>query len=113
VASENLKTADNDLRRHPEIATDMHVSANSLRAGYQTALATNPNLKFGQYVAATRLAANLGRKNPAITRDAILAGLAGGHSIGSTLHSLGLSKDQAKAAEKQVDEQMKQSKHKS
>jgi len=113
MASENLKTADNDLRRHPEIATDMHVSANSLRAGYQAALATNPNLKFGQYVAATRLAANLGRKNPAITREAILAGLAGGHSIGQTLQNLGLSKDQVKSAQKQVDEQIKNSKRKS
>jgi hypothetical protein len=113
MANENLKTANDDLRRHPEIASDMHVTANDLRAGYQTALATNPNLKFGQYVAATRLAANLGRNNPAITRDAILAGLAGGHSIGQTLQGLGLSKDQSKSAQKQVDEQIKHSKRKS
>ena len=109
MASENLKSADNDLANHPNLASDMHMTANDLRAGYRAALATNPNLKFGQYVAATRLAQNLGRRNPNITRAAILAGLANGDSIGKTLQSLGLSKDQAKAATKQVDMQVKQS----
>ena len=113
IASQNLHDADNDLRNHPNIANDMHVSANNLRAGYQTALASNPNLTFGNYVAATRLAQNLGSRNPAITRDAILAGLANGDSIGKTLRNLGLTDDQAKAARKRVDEQMKQSKKKS
>jgi hypothetical protein len=110
IASQNLHNADNDLRRHPGIASDMHVNANDLRAGYQTALATNPNLTFGNYVAATRLAQNLGGRNPAITRAAILAGLANGDSIGKTLRNLGLSDDAAKAAKKRVDEQIKQSK---
>ncbi len=113
MAGENLKAADNDLRRHPNLASDMHVNANDLRAGYKSALAVNPNLKFGQYVAATRLARNLGARNPNITRDAILAGLANGDSIGRTLQNLGLSKDQAKAATKRVDMQIKQSKRKS
>jgi hypothetical protein len=113
MASDNLKAADNDLANHPKLASDMHLTANDLRAGYRAALATNPNLKFGQFVAATRLAQNLGRRNPAITRDAILAGLAKGDSIGKTLQKLGLSKDQAKAAEKQVDMQIKESKRKS
>lgn len=113
VASQHLHDADNDLRHHPNMASDMHVNANDLRAGYQTALATNPNLTFGNYVAATRLAQNLGRRNPAITRDAILAGLANGDSIGKTLHNLGLTDDEAKAAKKRVDEQIKQSKKKS
>lgn len=112
VASQNLHDADNDLRHHPNIASDMHVTANDLRAGYQTALATNPNLTFGNYVAATRLAQNLGRRNPEITRDAILAGLANGDSIGRTLRNLGLTSDEAKAAKKRVDMQIKESKNK-
>ena len=110
MASDNLKAADNELRKHPNLANDMHVNANNLRAGYQAALAVNPNLKFGQYVAATRLAHNLGRTNPNITRAAILAGLANGDSIGKTLQNLGLSKDRAKSATRRVDEEIKQSK---
>jgi hypothetical protein len=111
IASQNLHDADSDLRRHPRIASDLHVNANDLRAGYQTALATNPNLTFGNYVAATRLAQNLGGRNPAITRNAILAGLANGDSIGRTLRNLGLNDDEAKAAKKRVDRQIKDSKN--
>ena len=113
MASNNLKAADDDLRKHPNLANDMHVNANDLRAGYKAALAVNPNLKFGQFVAATRLARNLGRRNPNITRAAILAGLANGDSIGKTLQNLGLSKDQAKSATRRVDEEIKESKRKS
>ena len=110
MASQNLHDADNDLRHHPNIARDMHVNANTLRAGYQAALVTNPNLTFGNYVAATRLAQNLGARNPAITRDAILAGLADGDSIGKTLRNLGLTSDEASAAKKRVERQIKESK---
>jgi hypothetical protein len=111
MASQNLHDADNDLRHHPNIASDMHVTANDLRAGYQAALAANPNLSFGNYVAATRLGQNLGRRNPAITRDAILTGLANGDSIGKTLRNLGLTNDEAKAAKKRVENQIKDSKN--
>jgi hypothetical protein len=111
MASDNLRTADNDLRKHPNLASDLHVNANDLRAGYRAALTTNPSLTFGQYVAATRLAHNLGASNPNITRAAILAGLANGDSIGKTLQKLGLSKDEAKSALKRVDEQDKASRH--
>src|SRR5436309_8102909 len=103
MASSNLKAADDDLRKHPNLANDMHVNANDLRADYRAALAVNPNLRFGQFVAATRLARNLGRTNPNITRAAILAGLANGDSIGRTLQNLGLSKDHANAANKRVE----------
>lgn len=109
IASDNLNRGDRDLRDHPRIADTLHVNANDLRAGYQSALLTNPNLKFGQYVAATRLAQNLGDRFPAITQSAILAGLASGHSIGSTLHSLGLSSDEAKEAKKQAEREIKRS----
>lgn len=110
MASDNLNSADNDLRRHPNLANDMHVNANDLRAGYQAALVNNPGLTFGNYVAATRLAKNLGTRNPAITRAAILAGLAQGDSIGKTLRNLGMGKDEANAEIKRAEQQIKESK---
>ena len=110
MASDNLKAADNDLRKHPRIASDLHMNANNLRAAYQAALVSNPNLTFGNYVAANRLANNLGGRNPNITRAAILAGLANGDSLGRTLQNLGLSKDQSKAEIKRAELQMKESK---
>ncbi len=108
TASSNLRRADEDLSDHPGVPRALHMSANSLRSGYQAALATNPNLKFGQYVAATRLAQNLGSRFPNITRNAILAGLASGRSIGQTLHDLGLSDHEASDAKKHADSEIKQ-----
>jgi len=110
AASENAKQADKELRDHPGMAKGMNMSANQLRSGYQDALAVNPNLKFGQYVAANRIAKNLGDRNPNITTGAILQGLADGKSIGQRLQELGLSSKEAKEAEKTADREIKESK---
>jgi len=109
-AQDNLRRADNDLNDHPGVPQTLHVSANSLRSGYQAALVKNPDLTFGNYVAATRLAQNLGSRFPNITRDNILAGLASGQSLGRTLQDLGLSSQESKDARKRVDEEIKQAK---
>ena len=106
----NLRQADEDLRNHPGIARTLHTNANDLRGGYQAALAGNPNLKFGHFVAATRLAQNLGSRNSGITREAILAGLASGNSLGRTLQNLGLSEREANEARKRADREIKQGK---
>src|SRR6266566_8367791 len=107
---QNSQQADNELRDHPGMAANLHTTANNLRSGYQAALAANPNLKFGQYVAARRLAGNLGARNPNITTNAILAGLAAGESIGQTLQNLGLSKQEAKDAQRRAEEDIKKAK---
>ena len=112
LAADNRRNADKELRDHPAIADAVHLNANDLRAGYQTALATNPNLKFGQYVAATRVSQNLGTRFPNITRDAILTGLANGDSLGRTLQNLGLSSDEADNAKKQAEREIKKAKNK-
>ncbi|MCA1594574.1 MAG: hypothetical protein LC754_18495 [Acidobacteria bacterium] len=110
MARDNAQHADRELREHPGIADGLRVNANDLRAGYQTALATNPDLKFGQYVAATRIGANLHARNSNITTAAILAGLAQGHSIGRTLQDLGLSSREARDAEREANRQLKEMK---
>ncbi|HJY27137.1 MAG TPA: hypothetical protein VJ306_03810 [Pyrinomonadaceae bacterium] len=111
-ASSNLRHADDDLRDHPNLPRALHTNANDLRAGYQTALATNPNLTFGNYVAATRLGQNLNRRFPNITRDAILNGLASDRSLGQTLQDLGLTSDEAKEAKKQAEREIKEARKK-
>ena len=107
LAAGNRHQAEKELREHPGIANTLHVNANDLRSGYQAALVTNPNLKFGQYVAATRLEQNLHSRFPNITRNAILAGLASGDSLGRTLQNLGLSSQQANEAKKQAERELK------
>jgi hypothetical protein len=110
LQEQNSQEADKELNNHPGMAANLHTTANDLRSGYQAALAANPNLKFGQFVAATRLAANLGATNPNITTNAILAGLAAGKSIGQTLQDLGLGKQDTKDAQKRVDREIKDAK---
>ncbi|HEX5965786.1 MAG TPA: hypothetical protein VFY51_07630 [Pyrinomonadaceae bacterium] len=107
-ASDNLRRADNDLRDHPGVPRALHTNANDLRAGYQAALVNNPDLSFGNYVSATRLSQNLGRRNPNITRTAILNGLESGRSLGQTLQDLGLSERDSKEARKQVERELKE-----
>jgi hypothetical protein len=107
---ENAQNAERELRQHPQMAGRLHTTAGDLRAGYESALVANPELKFGQYVAATRLAANLGGRHPNVTREAILAGLADGDSLGRTLRNLGVGSDEAKEAERRVNREIKESK---
>jgi hypothetical protein len=111
TASDNLHRADEDLRDHPGIPAVLHTNANTLRSGYQHALATNPNLKFGQYVAATRLSQNLGSRFPNITRSAILSGLSSGRSLGQTLQDLGLTDKESKAAKKEAEREINEARH--
>jgi len=106
-ASSNMRKADDDLNDHPGVPRALHTNANDLRAGYQSALATNPDLTFGNYVSATRLGQNLNRRFPNVTRDAILSGLASGRSLGQTLQDLGLSNDESKDARKQAEAELK------
>lgn len=108
MRTENAQCANRELNDHPQMATRLNTNADELRAGYQAALANNPSLKFGQYVAATRLAANLGDTNPNITRDAILSGLAEGKSIGQTLQDLGFTKHEAQEAKKRAEREIKE-----
>ena len=108
--SNNLRRADDDLRDHPGLPRALHTNANDLRAGYQAALATNPDLTFGNYVSATRLGQNLNPRFPNVTRDAILSGLNSGRSLGQTLQDLGLNERAAKDARKRADDEIKAAK---
>ena len=112
LASSRLRDADRELQDHPRLAHALHMNANDLRAGYQTALLTNPDLKFGHYVSATRVSQNLGSRHPNITRDAILGGLASGRSLGQTLQDLGLSDREANDVRRRAERQIKEAKKK-
>ena len=110
MASSRLRDADKELRDHPHMARALHMNANDLRAGYQSALLVNPNLKFGHYVSAVRTSQNLGARHPNITRDAILGGLGSGRSLGQTLQDLGLSNREADDVRRRVEREIKEAK---
>jgi hypothetical protein len=99
-ATASHPSAAHDKTTFQGIAKKLNTTPDALESAYQTALAANPKLTRGQFVAANVLAHDLGSKNPAITTDAILTGLKDGKSIGQTLKSLGLSASEAKEAER-------------
>jgi hypothetical protein len=112
LASSRLRDADRELRDNPLMAGRLHTNANDLRAGYQNALLTNPDLKFGHYVSAVRVSQNLGSRHPNITRTAILNGLASGRSLGQTLQDLGLSERDATDVRRRAEREIKEAKRK-
>src|SRR6266568_6297902 len=89
------------LKSFRGIAAKLNTTPEALQTAYEQAKATNPKLTRGQFIAANMVGQNLSDKG--ITTDKILAGLASGKSMGKTLHSLGLSDQEAKAAEKAAD----------
>lgn len=89
------------LRSFRGIAMKLNTTPEALQTAYEQARSTNPKLTRGQFIAANMLGNDLSAKG--ITTDKILAGLAGGKSIGQTLQSLGLSDKEAKEAERAAD----------
>ena len=103
--------SDHELNRYRGLSRKLGITPEQMRANYLAAVAANPNLKYGQFVAANVIADNLNARHPAITSTAILAGLANGDSIGETLRNLRVPKDQARAAEKAANRRIKEAKN--
>ena len=104
---------ENELHRFNGIARKLDTTPEALRQQYMAARAANPDLKFGQFVAANVVADNLSGRHPGITAQAILSGLESGRSIGQTLRDLGLNEDEAKEAEKAAKREIKESQRRS
>jgi hypothetical protein len=110
IRENNRRQAEKELREHPDMPARLSTTADELREGYHEALFHNLFLTFDQYVAATRLAANLAPTHPNVTHVKILDGLAAHQSIERTLRDLGLGKEEAKEAERRVQREIKESK---
>jgi len=105
----NGMPTDNELTRFRGVAKKLETTPEDLRTAFDLARETNPDLKFGQFVAANVIADNLSAAHPEITSDAILLGLSNGDSIGKTLQNLGLSSDASKDVQKQAKKEIKKS----
>lgn len=104
------RVSDTDLNRYRGLSNHLGTTPEQMRTAYQSALLANPDLTFGNFVAANVIADNLHSRYPSITSSAILAGLARGDSIGRTLQNLGLSSEQAKIAKHGAEDAMKAAK---
>jgi hypothetical protein len=102
--------SDNELNRYRGLSRKLGMTPEEMRDAYAAALVLNPDLNYGQFVAANVVADNLSGRFPAVTSSAILAGLAQGDSLGQTLRSLGVPKDDASDAKKAAEERIKAAK---
>ena len=104
--------SDSEINRYRGLSKRLGVTPEEIRAQYEAALLLNPELKFGNVVAANVIADNLARQGrfPNVTSAAILAGLADGDSIGQTLRSLGMPKDEAEELRKNAGDRIKAAK---
>lgn len=100
---------DRELPKFNGISKKLGTTPADLRTAYQAALATNPDLKFGEFVSANVVASNLNRRFPNVTTSAILLGLQNDRSLGQTLRDLGVGSDAAKTAMKNAKEEIRDS----
>ena len=107
LASMNAnKMSDTELNRYRGLSKKLGTTPEDMRARYQAALLLDPDLNYGNFVAAHVIADNLSRRFPNVTSTNILAGLANGDSIGETLRNLRLTKEQAKIAQRDAEDKI-------
>jgi hypothetical protein len=107
LARENAnRMSDTELNRYRGLSKRLGTTPEEMRARYQAALLANPNLNYGNFVAANVIADNLRARFPNVTSANILAGLANGDSIGETLRNLRLTKEQAKIAQRDAEDKI-------
>lgn len=100
---------DTELNRYRGISKKLGTTPEALRARYVAASTLNPDLKFGQFVAANVVASNLNGRYPGVTTSAILLRMQDGDSLGQALKDLRVDGDTAKRAEKEAKQRIKDS----
>ena len=107
VAKDRNMTS-NELNRYRGISKKLGIAPEKLHSIYLTESKLNPNLTFGQFVAANTVSHNLNSRYPGVTTGAILLGLQNGRSIGQTLKTLRVEPGVADGAEKEAKRQIKE-----
>ena len=105
LARENAnRMSDTDLNRFRGLSRRLGSTPGEMRAVYEKALALNPELTYGNFVAAHVISDNMSKRFPNVTSTNILTGLANGDSLGKTLRNLRLTKEQSKIAMRDADD---------
>jgi len=94
--------SDGEINRFRGLSRKLGTTPGEARTLYEAALLANPDLNYGQFVAAHMVSDNLGSRFPNITAANILLGYQNGDSLGQTLRNLGMTKEQAKIVENDV-----------
>lgn len=108
-ARANSNRAAAELPRYSGLARRLNTSPEHLHRRYDEALRLNPDLQFGQFLAANVVASNLSGRRIGISADALLDGLANGRSLGRTLQRFGLNASEARSAENKAWREVRES----
>lgn len=79
-----------ESKRFRGLAKKIDLSPAEARAWYLEEKEANPDLTYGQFVAANMIARKHGKRNPRLTTEAILDKLRAGKSLGRAVKDLGL-----------------------
>lgn len=101
---------DKDLNRYKGLSKKLGTTPEEMRNKYEKALATNPDLTYGNFVSAHMAADNLGGRYPNVTSDAILIGMSRGRSLGQTLQDLKVSPQHSQSAQDTISEKLRNAK---
>ena len=94
---------NNSNNRYNGLSRKTGMSSVSLQKWYESQRALNPNLTYGQFVAANMIA----RNHPGISAQTILDGLGSGRSIGQVLHGQGWNESRIKSERKRIKKNVK------
>lgn len=89
--------------RYEGLSRKTGMSSQSLRKWYESQRELNPDLTYGQFVAANMIA----RNHQGISAQTILNGLENGSSIGQVLQDQGWNKNQIKSERKRIKKNVK------
>jgi hypothetical protein len=103
---DNVNKTDN-LNRYNGLSKRTGIAPEKLQSWYQSERTLNPDLTYGQFVAANMIAENRGSRYPQLTTEAILSGLRKGESLGQTLKNLGLRGSDYDREKKRVKNEIK------
>lgn len=96
-------------KRFNGLAKKIGMSPESARAWYETERALNPDLTYGQFVAANMIARKHGSRNSLLTTERILTGLRNGGNLGQSVKNLGFRDKDYKKERKRIDKIFKKS----
>jgi hypothetical protein len=89
--------------RYEGLSRKTGMSSQSLRKWYESERELNPNLTYGQFVAANMIAGN----HKGISAQSILNGLGNGSSIGQVLQDQGWNENQIRSERKRIKKNVK------
>ena len=99
------KRGDNQgtSKRFNGLAKKIGLSPEAAHAWYKTERVLNPDLTYGQFVAANMIARKHGSRYPLLTTEGILTGLRNGGNLGQTVKNLGFGDKDYRKERKRID----------